>query len=82
VAIREELAERDPLNAQWQTDVAVSCSKLGTLAEHQTKRERRAWLIRGREILAGLKAQGRLHPNRDWIAWFDTKLAETDDSTI
>jgi len=31
LAIREGLARRDPANTQWQVDVAVSCSKLGSL---------------------------------------------------
>jgi hypothetical protein len=31
LAIGEDLAKRDPANTQWQVDVAVSCSKLGTM---------------------------------------------------
>ena len=36
LAIAEALAARDPANTQWQTDVAVSCAKLGTLAHGRT----------------------------------------------
>jgi hypothetical protein len=31
LAIAEALAARDPAKTQWQTDVAVSCAKLGVL---------------------------------------------------
>jgi hypothetical protein len=75
-ALAEALAARDPVNTGWQRDVAVSCSKLGTLEHPQTVATRRNYLLRGRAILAGLKDAGRLHPNQDWIAWFDRQLAQ------
>ena len=76
LAIREALAARDPANAQWQTDVAVSCAKPGTLAHGQSIEVRRGYLVRGREVLAKLKAKGRLLPNQDRIEWFDAQLAQ------
>jgi tetratricopeptide (TPR) repeat protein len=74
-ALAAALAARDPANTQWQRDVAVSCSKLGSLAHGQTIEARREYLVRGREILARLKAQNRLHPNQNWISWFDDRIA-------
>ena len=38
--------------------------------------KRRERLLRGREILAELKQEGRLLPSQDWIEWFDRQLAE------
>jgi len=75
LALREVLAARDAGNVQWQIDVAVSCSKLGTHAALSVD-ERRSHLIRGRDLLAGLKAQGRLPPNQDHTGWFDEKLKD------
>jgi hypothetical protein len=74
--IREALAARDPANAQWQTDVAVSCAKLGTLEQELNASERRDYLSRGRLIPIELKSQGRLMPNQDWIGWFYARLLE------
>ena len=76
LAIREALAARDPANAQWQTDVAVSCAKLGTLEHGQDVDARRGYLLRGRDILVKLKEAGRLMPNQDWIGWFDEQIAQ------
>ena len=79
LAIAEALAARyDPANALWQTDLAFSCAKLGSLPmqdvpEH-TVEIRRQYLLRGREILADLKQQDRLHAGQDFIAWFDDHL--------
>jgi hypothetical protein len=75
LAIAEGLAARDPANAGWQVDVALSCAKLGALEAGQTVDQRRDYLTRGRRILSELKAQGRLSPQRDMIAWFDEQLA-------
>jgi tetratricopeptide (TPR) repeat protein len=75
LAIREALAARDPANALWQTDVAVSCAKLGLPDHDQTPGERRALPLRGRDILTRLKQTGRLLPSQDWIAWFDEQIA-------
>jgi hypothetical protein len=63
LAIAEALAARDPANTQWQTDVAISCAKLGTLAHAQNADVRRDYLMRGPGILMELKAEGRLLPN-------------------
>ncbi len=73
---REALAGRDPANSQWQTDVAVSCAKLGTLEHGQSAEIRREFLLRGRGILAKLKEEGRLLPSQGWIGWFDRQLEQ------
>ena len=49
--IREALAGRDPGYAQWAVDVAVSCSKFGSLTAQLTTEERRSYLERGAAIL-------------------------------
>jgi tetratricopeptide (TPR) repeat protein len=74
--IAEALAGRDSANALWQTDLAVSCLKLGGVEFGQSGEARREYLLRGREILAGLKAAGRLHASQDWIGWFDEELGK------
>ena len=68
-------AAHDPANVQWQIDVAVSCSRLGTHAG-LAPQERHTYLQRGLQIQKDLKAQRRLPPNRDWIAWFEERLKE------
>ena len=73
--IREALTGRDPVNVQWQIDVAVSCSKLGTHAV-LAPQERRTYLQHGLQIQKDLMAQRRLPPNQDWIAWFEEQLKE------
>lgn len=78
LSIREALAARDPANSRWQLDLAVSCAKLGTSAPTQSADERRAFLIRAREILLTLKAAGRLMPSQDWIGWLEDQLSELD----
>jgi tetratricopeptide (TPR) repeat protein len=75
LTIGEALAARDPGNAQWQTDVAVSCAKLGTLDYGQSVEAQRAYLLR-REILAKLKAAGRLMANQDWTEWFEQQIGQ------
>jgi len=77
LAIRETLAKRDPGNSQWQTDVAVSCSKLGTHAG-LTTHERRNYLHRGLQIQEDLKTRGRLAPNQNWIPWFKNQLEKLE----
>ena len=54
---------------------AASCGKLGTTSALPVA-ERRAFLLRGREIQQRLKAAGRLAPAQDWIAHFDADLAK------
>jgi hypothetical protein len=75
LAIGEALATRDPANTEWQTDVAVSCAKLGTLEHGQSVEVQHDHLVRGRQILVSLKSAGRLMPSQDWIPWFDDQLA-------
>jgi hypothetical protein len=74
--IREALAERDPANALWQVELAVSCAKLGSLDNLLEAHDRRAYLSRGREILARQKAANKLAANQDWIGWFDDALRQ------
>jgi tetratricopeptide (TPR) repeat protein len=79
-AYRKGLAARDPANTQWQKDLAVSCGKLGTLVYGQSVEAQRAYLLRGREILAKLKAIGRLMTSQDWIEWFDQQISQLPQS--
>lgn len=74
LGLAEALAARDPANTQWQTDLAVSCAKLGTLDHGQSTEVRRDHLLRGREILLNLNSAGRLAANQDWVGWFDEHL--------
>ena len=74
LAIAEALAKRDPANTQWQVDVAVSCSKLGSLDTLLPTKDRKVYLLRGQQILLKLKEAGRLHANQDWTGWFDQAL--------
>jgi hypothetical protein len=76
--IREALGARDPANAQWQTDVAVSCGKIGTLSNVGID-GRRDNLERGRGILVELREQNRLFTSQDRIAWFDQELSKLDE---
>jgi tetratricopeptide (TPR) repeat protein len=74
LAIREDLAKRDPANTQWQVDVAVSCAKLGSLDSLVSMQQRKEYLSRGLELLSALKQAGRLHANQDWLSWFENAL--------
>jgi len=78
LAIREVLAARDPANTQFQTDVAVSCAKLGTLDHGQNWEARQRYLLRGKELLLTLQSAGRLMANQDWIEWFNEQLATVE----
>lgn len=60
LALREALAVRAPANTQWQTDVAESCAKLGTVEHGQSVETRRDCLMRGRSILLTFKAWVRV----------------------
>jgi hypothetical protein len=74
LAIRERLAEADPSNAQWQTDVVVSLWKLAGdgLAEPAAARD---YLRRVLAILEGLAAAGRLHgAQQEWPALIGQRL--------
>jgi hypothetical protein len=74
LAIAEALALRDPANTQWQVDVAVSCSKMGSLDSLLSVNDRREYLQRGRQILLKLKNAGRLQASQDSIGAFDQAL--------
>ncbi|MFN9646362.1 MAG: hypothetical protein ACK6BG_14860 [Cyanobacteriota bacterium] len=74
LAIAEGLAKRDPANTQWQVDLAISCSKLGTVERLLDVSTRRAHLQRGLDILLTLKQSGRLHANQDFTPWFEAKI--------
>ena len=74
--ISEALSARDPTSTQWQSNVAVFCSRLGTLDHGVQLDERRAFLVRGKQILMMLKKQGRLPPSQDWTAWFEQELSK------
>jgi hypothetical protein len=76
LAIAEALAAHDPTNTQWLVDVAFSCAKLGSLGREHPTDLRRAYLMRGREILIALKTKGRLLPRLDWITWFDARMVQ------
>jgi hypothetical protein len=75
LAIAEGLAKRDPANTEWQVDVAISCSRLGSLNPLLPIYTRKEYLLRGRAILLALKQSGRLLPNQDSTPWFDRALA-------
>lgn len=66
--IARKLVEREPDNAEWQTNLAVSCWKLSQLdTPAQPKAERRALLERGLVVLEGLQQRGRLTPDKqEW----------------
>ena len=64
------------MNSQWLVDVAVSCARLGSLGGERAGDMRRAYLMRGRDILVSLKTEGRLLPRHDWIEWFNGQLAQ------
>jgi tetratricopeptide (TPR) repeat protein len=74
--IRERLAARDRagMNAQWQTDVVVSCFKIGKLAPAA---EALPLLRRGLEILRRLDQQGRIDANQASWRGIVEKLIET-----
>ena len=75
-AIAQALAQQDKTNAQWIVDLAVCCAKLGSLSKVVSRAERGAYLERGANLLASLKAKGRLSPSKDSSGWFSQKLAE------
>ena len=72
--IADALSAHDPTNAQWREDVAISCASLGTLETKLTTSGRRDYLLRGRNILIELEAEGRRRPNLIPINWFDEQL--------
>lgn len=73
LAITEALTARDSSNTEWQVDVAVSCANLGGM-EQLVKTERRAYLLRGLDILRALKYSGRLLSIQDWTLEIEDAL--------
>ena len=74
LAIAEALTARDPGDTEWQMDVALSCARLGAFDQGLDAAARRDYLLRGRQVLLQLKADGRLPPGRDLIGWFAQQL--------
>ena len=74
LSIREDLAKINPANMQRHVDLAISCAALGRLGSCLSTQERQKYLSRGLKLLTILKREGRLHPNQDWIGWFDGAL--------
>lgn len=58
LAIRECLVQSDPNNAEWRRDLIVSCVKLSQIDPVSA----RALLVRARDIVRELHADGRLAP--------------------
>ena len=57
--IAESLAALDPTNATWQRDLAVSCQRMAFLHQDSgNAAEARAWLIRCRDVLRGMRDRG------------------------
>ena len=72
LGIRERLAQQDPTNAEWQTDLVVSYWKLAqantpVTEGHATQRE---LLEKGLAILYRLRAESRL--TQDQEGWIET----------
>ena len=78
MAIARKLAASDPSNSEWQTDVAVSAWKIGTLkGSPQSDAERRAVLAQGLKGLDSLAQRQRLAPTQaDWPEMFRKAIAE------
>jgi hypothetical protein len=76
--IFDRLARQDPANAEWQTDVAVSCWKLSRLrGQGVTDREVADLLKRGLEIAERLAREGRLTANQQgWARAFRDEWAK------
>jgi hypothetical protein len=72
LAIRKVLAQKDPSNVQWQTDVVVSLYKLAGAGDNP-----RANLIEALAILKRLNAAGTLPPDKTgWIPRIEAALAK------
>ena len=68
----------DPSNSQWQSDVAVSAWKIGTLkGSPQSAAERRVVLVQGLKVLDSLAQRQLLAPARaSWPEMFRKVIAE------
>ena len=78
MAIRQKLAASDASNSQWQSDVAISAWKTGTLkGSAQSKVEQRAVLMQGLKVLDGLAQRQVLAPTQQgWPEMFRKAIAE------
>lgn len=75
--ILEALACRDPQNIQWRMDQAGFLAKLASLDCLMARNVRRDYLKRSRDILVGLKSQGRSEVNEELIDCLDDALRRT-----
>lgn len=75
--IHESLARRDPQNSQWPMDQAGFLAKLGSLDCLMARTVRRDYLKKSRDILVGLKSQGRSGVNEELIDCLDDALRRT-----
>ena len=75
--ILEALACRDPQNIQWRMDQAGFLAKLASLDCLMARNVRRDYLKRSRDILVGLKSQGRSEVNEELIDCLDHALRRT-----
>jgi hypothetical protein len=75
--IIEALAGREPQNMQWSMDQAEFFAKLGSLDCLMARNVRRDYLKKSRDILVGLKSQGRSEVNEELIDCLDDALRRT-----
>ena len=77
MAIRQKLAASDASNSEWQSDVAISAWKIGTLkGSPQSKAEQRAVLMQGLKVLDGLAQRHVLAPTQQrWPEMFRKAIA-------
>jgi hypothetical protein len=77
LAIREQLAARDPGNAGWQRDLIISNVKLAQVAESQQERRSEAagYYRAALGIAVALRDSGRLAPVDLWmVEEFEARL--------
>ena len=71
------LAEGEPDNARWQTDLVVGYAKLQGVTEDPAKR--RALLGDALAILKRLESHGQLSADQNgWIDWAEAELADIE----
>ena len=79
--IREKLAERDPANRQWKTDLVLSLWRVASVLEQQgapQKREAGVNYQRALEILRPLAIENRLTAEqKTWISRLEARLKAT-----
>jgi predicted Zn-dependent protease len=79
LAIARTLAARDPNNAQWQRDLAVSYNKLGNVAErHGKTAESIEFRKQAIDMLMRIEARGvELSPSdRHWLEQLRQKVGD------